>query len=154
MMEDGVSIFFSCGQTEFSSSGPNTKFLLTAFPAITKESAVSVNDVAGGWRVSTAPSPVLTVLIVVNQRRCQFPLQLYGLMCQTSNSSQQLLIAGHRQGHVATGGGTSAIRQHVQLFRGPAVPLSYRCPKHFSCHGMYRRMRDFYAIRQPVSVRP
>jgi len=45
-MEDGVSTFFSCRQTEVSSSCPNTKIQLTAFPATAEESAVSVNYVA------------------------------------------------------------------------------------------------------------
>jgi len=135
--EDGVSTFFSCGKTKFSSSSssscPDTKSLL--FPRYQEESAVSVDTVSGknrkrlvvgGERPQHPLSPVLTVLIVVNQRCGQFPLQLYGLMCQTSNSSQQLLIAGHRQGHVATGGSTSAIRQHCQLVQGScsASPLS------------------------------
>lgn len=68
------------------------------------------------------------VLIMVNQRCGQFPLQLYGLMCQTSNSSQQLLIAGHRQGHVAAGGGTSSItrklsseRQYIHSIRTTSI---------------------------------
>jgi len=45
-MEDGVSTFFSCRKTEISSSCPNTKLQLTAFPATAEESAVSVSDVA------------------------------------------------------------------------------------------------------------
>ena len=45
-MEDGVSTFFCCGKPEFSSSCPNTKLLLTAFPAKAEESAVSVKDIA------------------------------------------------------------------------------------------------------------
>ena len=83
------------------------------------------------WNGQETPSvlpdhrPVLTIVIVVNQRRGQFPLQLYRLVCQASHSSQQLLIAGHWQRHVATAGGASAITQHAHFVEASLLSLPW-----------------------------
>jgi hypothetical protein len=71
-------------------------------------------------------------------------------VCQASNSSQQLLIAGHWQSHVAIGGGASAIRQHAHFVEAycsaSLLPLP-RAPQ------LSRRMQAFNTIKLPCSVR-
>jgi hypothetical protein len=95
-MEDDVSTFFSCGKNRMLQLISTYKITAYWFSRESRKIRPFCEGCrwkepktpGGGWWVPRAPSPVLTVLIVVNQRCGQFPLQLYGLMCQTSNSSQ------------------------------------------------------------------